>query len=540
MSQENTPMEWNIDKTALIELLGKTIYRPENVLVEIAANSYDADASIVKVISSGENQKIQISDDGCGMDREDLKILTTIAKSKKRELVENKTPTSIYKRQYLGSFGIGIISFLSLGNKITIFTKKKDGETLCIVIKREFDVNGKTADIPISEIQNSYDFGMHLINGVATESGTTIEIENTKLDLQKAFQIIKYKLSNLPLSNDFKIQLNNSEIKKDDYPNNTWESKNFKINLEDIDPNYISEVDLHVYYNPDVPNETIPTFKRGIFLRVHGRVIEHNLYQRIRPNLTSPGSIDSRITGFVEADFLFSKIQANREDFFDDNIIDRICEQLHQQVQNLINDFLLIKNLVSEDAYINSYNRQRDLAIERIQNVHVDLQRLGLKFKYAPTYEQEVVIIIAELCHLNLLDFEIISTSGGSHIDCLVQWNYSQNRRMPDFVGHLEIETFLHKFLLHQHDYRTKPEIICWDIDDAAFEREAKKYKKDRPESIESVELKEPFEADKVHFKHQKEVHVKIRMKHDEIHTKILRVYCITDIVRSAQLSSET
>lgn len=537
MEDNSNLMEWNIDKTALIELLGKTIYRPENVLVEIAANSYDADASQVKVISSGENQKIQILDDGCGMDETDLKILTTIAKSKKKDFVEAKIPTPKFHRQYLGSFGIGIISFLSLGNKITIFTKKEGGKTLCIVIERRIE-DGKTVDIPISKVQDSHDFSMHLINGEETISGTTIEIENTKLDLQKAFRIIKYKLSNLPLSNDFKIQLNNSEIKKDDYPNNTWESRNFGITLDDIDPNYKSNIDLHVYYNPDNPGETIETFKRGIFLRVHGRVIEHNLYQRIRPNLTSPGSIDSRITGFVEADYLFTKIQANREDFFDDQIIDRICDHLQPEVQSLINDFLLIKNMVSEDAYLTSFNRQRDAAIERIQNVHTDLNKLGLKFKYSPKYEQEVVIIIAELCHLNLLDFEIISTSGGSHIDCLVQWNIAQNRRMPDFVGHLEVETSLHKFLLHQHDYRTKPEIICWDIDENAFEREAKKYKKDRPESIESVELIEPSEVDKLHFKHQKEVRVKIRIKHDEVHTKILRVYCISEIIKTAELST--
>ncbi len=529
-------MEWNIDKTALIELLGKTIYRPENVLVEIAANSYDADATQVKIVSSGESQKIQIMDDGCGMDEDDLKILTTIAKSKKKEFVENKIVTPKFRRQYLGSFGIGIISFLSIGNKITIFTKKQDGEVLCIIINRDIDVNGKTTDIPVSVVQTNDEFKMHLIYGEKTISGTTIEIENTKLDLSTTFQTIKYKLSNHPLSSNFKIFLNNSEIKKDDYPINAWESKSFVIKLEDIDPNYVSNVDLHVYYNQDNPNETIPVFKRGLYLRVHGRVIEHNLYQRFRANLTSPGSVDSRLTGFVEADYLFSKIQANREDFFDDKLIERICDQLQPEVQNLINDFLLIKNLVSEETYLNAYNKQRDAAIERIKNIHQDLDRLGLKFRYSPEYEQEVVIIIAELCQKELLDFEIISTSGGSHIDCLVQWNISQVRRMPDFVGHLEIETYLHKFFLHQHDYRTKPEIICWDIDEMAFTREAEKYKKNRPESIESIELKDPSPTDKSHFKHQKEVHVKIRLKHDEVHTKILRVYSISDIIRTATL----
>lgn len=168
--QQIKNMEWNIDKTALIELLGRTIYRPENVLVEIAANSYDADSSQVRITSSGENQKIQILDDGCGMDENDLIILTTIAKSKKKDFVEKKVLTPKYKRQYLGSFGIGIISFLSLGNKITIFTKKKDMPTLCIEIQRKLDEYGKTIDIPISAIQRNDAFMMHLIAGNDTNN----------------------------------------------------------------------------------------------------------------------------------------------------------------------------------------------------------------------------------------------------------------------------------------------------------------------------------------------------------------------------------
>lgn len=175
-------MNWNIDKTALIELLGKTIYRAENVLVEIAANSYDADASNVKITSSGESAIIQIMDDGCGMNEDDIRILTTIAKSKKKEFIENQITTPKYSRKYLGSFGIGIISFLSLGNKITIFTKKENEETLCIEITRKLDEHGKTVDIPISSIQRNKDFSMHLINSDSTISGTTIEIENSKLD----------------------------------------------------------------------------------------------------------------------------------------------------------------------------------------------------------------------------------------------------------------------------------------------------------------------------------------------------------------------
>jgi HSP90 family molecular chaperone len=119
-------MEWRVDIKELLTLLGKTIYRPENVLVELAANSYDADASKVEIVSSGESKMIQIKDDGCGMDLSDIDELITVAKSKKRKMLENEETTPIYNRKLLGCFGIGIISFLSLGNIIRIFTCRED------------------------------------------------------------------------------------------------------------------------------------------------------------------------------------------------------------------------------------------------------------------------------------------------------------------------------------------------------------------------------------------------------------------------------
>jgi HSP90 family molecular chaperone len=113
-------MDWNVDYNELIAFLGKTIYKPENVLLEICANSYDADASIVEVSTKGESEQILIKDDGCGMDIEDLKELVTIAKSKKRKMIENNETTPKFHRRLLGSFGIGMISFFALGDFIRI------------------------------------------------------------------------------------------------------------------------------------------------------------------------------------------------------------------------------------------------------------------------------------------------------------------------------------------------------------------------------------------------------------------------------------
>ena len=55
-------MEWEVDYNEPIPFLGKTIYRPENVLIELCANSYDADASRVEIKASGESGQVLIKE----------------------------------------------------------------------------------------------------------------------------------------------------------------------------------------------------------------------------------------------------------------------------------------------------------------------------------------------------------------------------------------------------------------------------------------------------------------------------------------------
>ncbi len=105
------------DKT-LIQKLGLIGYRTEQAIAELIDNSIDAriekTPEIIEVILSFENRKITVSDNGIGMDKEDLTNAMTIAKGTK---VDGK----------LGKFGIGMKSACSaLGKNFTIITSKKD------------------------------------------------------------------------------------------------------------------------------------------------------------------------------------------------------------------------------------------------------------------------------------------------------------------------------------------------------------------------------------------------------------------------------
>ncbi len=517
-------MNWKVDFKELIPFLGKTIYRPENVLVELCANSYDADASTVEILTKGESQQILVKDNGCGMDKDDLDELITIAKSKKRMMIENNETTPKFHRRLLGSFGIGIVSFFALGDFIRIFTLEEGEKPLFLEIEKIFGEDGKLQDIRISESVESEEYRPHLLN---PEYGTTIEINNNMLNLRnkEIYNLIRYKLSNLPLSYDFKIRLNDLEIKKDDFDESSWIKKEFDFTLDNIDPSYKSKCSIHVNHQTPI----YPVEKRGIYLVVNGRVIERDLYSILYSELTSPATIAYRVRGFVEADYLQRSIQANREDFFDSEIIGEITDRIKEPVQQVINDYIT-QGLVEKQEQTYTQLLQR---IEESRNkFHAPnkyLKQLEINFASNPEFEQEVVLIIAQLCQKGLLPFQILDYNSGSHIDCIVKWPLSQDKRDPNFISELEVETTLDHFFVHNHDFKTKPDVCCWEIKAADFERKKTKYIDDRPDSIVSIELKDG--TDKDHFGHQKEMHFTIREAHNVTKTFILRVYVISDMI---------
>lgn len=516
-------MDWKVDYKELIPFLGRTIYRPENVLVELCANSYDADASIVKISTKGESEQILVEDDGCGMNKGDLEELVSIAKSKKRKMIENGEVTPEFHRQLLGSFGIGIISFQALGDFIRIFTLKKGNKPLFLEIKKIFDKNKKLQSIEISDPIESEEYKQHLLN---PKNGTTIEINNNKVDFTKNYTLIRHKLSNLPLSSNFKIELNNLEIKKDDFDESSWIKREFDFVLDNIDPSYKSECSIYINHQT-----TIDSFKRGIYLVVNGRVIEKNLYSALYPELTSPAAIAARVRGFIKADYLQKSIQANREDFFDSDIINGIKSKIKVPLNQLIEDYVMQRSTEEKEQKYTELLQRVEKAKNKFAASNSYLKKLKINFASNPEFEQEVVLIIAQLCQEELLPFRILDYNSGSHIDCIVKWPLTQKKRDPDFISELEIETTLDHFFEHRHDFRTKPDICCWEINPADFEKKKKKYIKDHPESIKDIKLEGGTNKD--HFGHQKEMHFTTIEAHNELKTVILRVYVISEIIKT-------
>jgi len=340
-------MDWKVDFKELIPFLGNTIYKPENVLVELCANSYDADASLVEITTGGESEQILIKDNGCGMDMGDLDELVTLAKSKKRQMIEKGEVTPKYKRRLLGSFGIGIVSFFALGDFIRIFTLKEGNVTLFMEIKKVYDEENKLKNIIISEPVESNEFKQHLLSREECTSGTTIEVNNKRINFMKDYDLILHKLSNLPLFKNFKIKFNAREVKRDDFGSSDWMKKEFEFTLENIDPSYKSKANIYVNHQT-----TIEPYKRGVYLMVNGRVIEDDLYADLYRDLGSPATIAARVRGLITADYLQKSIQANREAFFDTGIVNEIKNRVKTPLQQIIDDYIIQRDTwEKEQAY---------------------------------------------------------------------------------------------------------------------------------------------------------------------------------------------
>ncbi len=118
----------------LITMLGDQLIKNDLIaLVELIKNSYDADASFVKIIFKDFNEdysinpksQIIIQDDGCGMDKDIIQnhwLNPATPEKLKRKKQKSVTPKG---RIMQGEKGIGRFAIFKLGSKISITTRRQ-------------------------------------------------------------------------------------------------------------------------------------------------------------------------------------------------------------------------------------------------------------------------------------------------------------------------------------------------------------------------------------------------------------------------------
>lgn len=152
----------------LLTMLGDQLIKNERVaLIEIIKNSYDADASWVKVTFEGfgpgykilPKSKIIVEDDGIGMTKKILQDHWISPATPIKKLAKAQNDTTAKGRKIQGEKGIGRFAILKLGKTISITTraeKTSEEYTLSLDLSPYDDdfltKDGKSKDLPLEEI----------------------------------------------------------------------------------------------------------------------------------------------------------------------------------------------------------------------------------------------------------------------------------------------------------------------------------------------------------------------------------------------------
>ncbi len=230
--------EMTIDLNVL-DHLGINLYSSTPpVLSEVVANSYDADATRVDIkIIDGESSEIRISDDGEGMDIEDINRKYLHVGYRRRE--NNEAVSKKFHRQVMGRKGLGKLSLLSIARCIEIYTKKEASEGEAFAIRLE-DLQSCIANGEKTYHPAEIEFKNELVEGV---SGTTVIITDIKSSVVRTEAYLRPRIAKRfslrsNRDNPFQVFLNDREITPSDrgYQNKVdfiWCTENYQAELDD-------------------------------------------------------------------------------------------------------------------------------------------------------------------------------------------------------------------------------------------------------------------------------------------------------------------
>jgi anti-sigma regulatory factor (Ser/Thr protein kinase) len=209
-------------RARLLLELGDQLIRNENIAIsELTKNSYDADASRVKIelenIDSKEKSQITIEDDGYGMNLDVIKkAWLEPGTDFKERLRKRRLYSPKFKRLPLGQKGIGRFAVHKLGKEIEIITKKEGFKECVIKIDwANFENRKYLKDVDIEVIEREPEYFLN------NKTGTRIVInrlwkEWDKLLVKEIYRSVNLICSPAETNNSFKIDFSiKDEDKKD-------------------------------------------------------------------------------------------------------------------------------------------------------------------------------------------------------------------------------------------------------------------------------------------------------------------------------------
>ena len=527
----------NCNDNNIAILVANNIYDDKGAISELVANYYDNDATQVDIELEYVNDmgkdyiiRIIIRGNGSGIPHQKMMNLLSIGDSDKKIGV-----SKIYKRKFLGSYGVAFVSFQRLGKRMQIYSKTNDDEELYM----EINVDERNI-VTSSEIFKSP------ISMVNYDSGVTLIITECKIR-KDIFDDLSLKLSLLPLSDLFQVFLNNNEV-------TTFNSGEL-VNNPNGDFIFYKGFKFFVkaFFQRNI-NEYIPEFYRGIHFVINGRIIEYDLYNHVKNKIgKSPGKIQASLLVYIYADELSNELNVSRNRLNDETIVRDISIPLGKYLSDIRPLMVKDKDVKTKQESIIQNSNQKEkcnlivsdnqeknelfkkdidyqiIKKQRIKNImlmqmrRIDLlSSLNLSFCFEPKHESELIVLTIDMCLNNLLPFQILDFDSRAHIDSVVIDRHNEYKCM-------EFEFELCNFFEHQHSYIYADIICCWKFDITKFDSAISRYMEYYSDvnSIEFVEMEsqEEFYQYKLVFEYGDQI-------------KVIEVFEISDMISKNMFSN--
>ncbi|MDZ7818229.1 MAG: ATP-binding protein [Aliarcobacter sp.] len=190
-------VRFSVDAGIINRLGMELVARHETAVSELVKNSYDADATKVKILfkdSSNTGGTLEIHDNGSGMTREQL-INGFMRLSSSEKMHFPLSPK--YNRKRAGKKGIGRFSTQRLGQKLTIITQTIDAQQ---ALKITINWDKFLGDSDLLSITNQISFTEKV-----QDEGTILIIEQlrdtwTKAQIERVYRYASEILQPFPLS----------------------------------------------------------------------------------------------------------------------------------------------------------------------------------------------------------------------------------------------------------------------------------------------------------------------------------------------------
>ena len=279
--QETIPV--TVDKSHLIAI-GEQLYTRSIELVrEFINNSYDADATEVKVLL--DEDRIVIWDNGNGMDFDGLVQYFNIGSPEKK--LQKKSPR--FNRDLIGQFGIGKFAALTTGQRFEVSTQRGDFAATVVFDKKSWESTPEQWSLPIRVHDPD----------PARGDGVTVTISKLKKNFSPE-DLERVITESVPIrAPHFRVLLNDKEVRPREFSGHR---------IPFMEGTEYGLIHGEIFILPESRNSTRDM---GIQVRVKGVLVKREMF-----GMETWGGDAARIRGEINADFL--PITSDRSGFIVD------------------------------------------------------------------------------------------------------------------------------------------------------------------------------------------------------------------------------